>query len=89
MRFGSRAKRREVESTAPSSEQMRRDALDAALTEYERRGFQIESRTTTQAVVVRWPRLSRFPIRLPGTRLVIWADQHAQVETRKIEARRW
>jgi hypothetical protein len=78
-----------VETPETDAQVTRRRALDGSLADYERRGFQIESRTNTQAVVVRWPGISRFRIRHGGTRLVIWVDEHGIVETRQIEARRW
>jgi hypothetical protein len=67
----------------------RRAALDAYLSECESRGFLLESRTDTQAIVVRRSRLARYRRRRGGTRIVVWVDEHGTVETRTIEARRW
>ena len=62
--------RRSAAETAETDEQeARRKALDGSLSDYERRGFQIESRTNTQAVVVRWPGIFHYRIRHPPSDL--------------------
>jgi hypothetical protein len=66
----------------------RRAALQSHLADFEGRGFQVESQTETQAIVVQRSRLERLS-RRRGRRLVIWVDEHGAVETRPIEARRW
>jgi len=66
----------------------RRAALEAYLGDCVSRGFQIESQTNTQAVVVRRGRFERYR-RRGGNRLVVWVDEHGSVESRTIEARRW
>jgi hypothetical protein len=72
-----------------TADERRGAALEAHLADCERRGFRLESRTNTQAIIVRRRRLARFR-RDPGpTRLVIWVDEHGTVETRAIDARRW
>ena len=66
----------------------RRTALDASVSEYEGRGFQLESRTDTQAILVRRSRLERLA-RRHGNRIAIWVDEHGAVEAESIEPRRW
>ena len=63
-------------------------ALEAYLADCESRGFRLESRTNTQAVITRNHRLSRYR-KGRATRLVIWVDEQGTIETREIEARRW
>lgn len=67
---------------------MRRLALEADIADRERGGFQVESRTETQAILVRRSLVERMS-RRPGTRLVVWVDEHGTIDSRKIEARRW
>jgi hypothetical protein len=67
---------------------LRRLALEADIAERQRDGFQVESRTETQAILVRRSLVERVS-RRPGTRLVVWVDEHGAVDSRKIEARRW
>lgn len=74
--------------SSQSAAERRKAALDAHLVDFENLGFQLESRTETQAILVRRPRLARLR-RRAGTRLVIWVDEHGTIETRPIEARRW
>jgi len=74
--------------TVQSAGEQRRAALESHLADFESRGFQIESQTETQAILVRRSRLARFCKR-PGSRLVIWVDEHGAVESQPIEARRW
>ena len=74
--------------TSPNETEKRRAALSAHISDCERGGFQLESRTDTQAILVRRSRLERFSKRA-GERVVIWVDEHGTVEKRAIEARRW
>lgn len=74
-------------SSQPATDN-RKVALEAFLADYESRGFRLESRTDTQAILVRRPRLARLA-RRGGNRIVIWVDEHGAVESRPIEARRW
>jgi hypothetical protein len=67
---------------------MRRTSLDASIAEYQSRGFQLESRTDTQAILVRRSRLERVA-RQNGSRIAIWVDEHGAVEAQPIEPRRW
>lgn len=74
--------------TTPTAGERRKAALDSHLADLETRGFLIESRTETQAILVRRSRLAWLG-RPNGSRLVIWVDEHGAVETRPIDARRW
>lgn len=74
--------------SSQSATDNRKVALEAYLADYESRGFRLESRTDTQAILVRRPRLARLA-RRGGSRIVIWVDEHGVVESRPIEARRW
>ena len=67
---------------------IRRLALEADIAERQRDGFQVESRTETQAILVRRSLVERVS-RRPGTRLVVWVDEHGVIDSRKIVARRW
>ena len=67
---------------------IRRLALEADIAERQRDGFQVESRTETQAILVRRSLVERVS-RRPGPRLVVWVDEHGVIDSRKIEARRW
>ena len=73
---------------AQNDAEKRSAALSAHISDCERDGFHLESRTGTQAVLVRRSRLERFS-RRAGERVVIWVDEHGMVETRAIDARRW
>lgn len=67
-------------------------ALDAYLEDCERRGFEVETRTSAQAVIVRGRRrLLRRPRTTKRTddRIVVWVDEHGVISTRPIEPRRW
>lgn len=67
----------------------RKAALEAYLAGCESQGFRVESRTDTQAVIVRRRRLARYRRGRGSTRVVVWVDEHGTVERRAIEARRW
>jgi len=73
-------------------DETRRVALDTYLADCEQQGFTVETRTSTQAVIVRG---RRGLLRRPRTkkhsddRIVVWVDEHGAVSTRPIEARRW
>lgn len=73
----------------PKAHETRRAVLDAYLADCEGRGFRLESRTETQAVVVRTGRFARYRRGRESSRVVIWVDEHGTVETRSIEPRRW
>ena len=74
--------------TVQAASDRRREALDTHLADFETRGFRIESRTEMQAVIVRRSRLAWLG-RPAGSRLVVWVDEHGDVETQPIDARRW
>jgi hypothetical protein len=73
-------------------DESRRVALDTYLADCEQEGFEVETRTSTQAVIVR---RGRGFLRRPRTkkhnddRIVVWVDEHGAVSTRSIEPRRW
>jgi hypothetical protein len=74
--------------SSQNAPEMRRLALEADIADRVREGFQVESKTETQAILVRRSLVERVS-RRPGTRLVVWVDEHGVIDSRKIEARRW
>jgi hypothetical protein len=76
------------------SETARGDALDAFLTQSAAKGFRIETRTRTQAVIVRRSGALFFMRWLPRNtvgqqRQVVSVDEHGVVSTVSAEPVRW
>ena len=71
----------------------RSGALDAYLARQTERGFHVETRSGTQAVIVRPHRLHFalrwLPHRRGEQRLVVSVDQHGEVSTLAAEPVRW
>ena len=79
--------------TVALANEARSVALDAYLERRATEGFQVETRSDTQAVIVRRPQLYLL-LRLlgrkqAGQRLVVSVDEHGQIEQRAAEPVRW
>jgi hypothetical protein len=73
---------------------IRNEALTAFLEERTGAGYRIETRTATQAIIVRQRRLTFFPLgrfrRGTGdSRLVVSVDSEGAISTIAAEPRRW
>jgi hypothetical protein len=76
--------------TTPLEEEARRDALDSFLTNRLEEGFEIESRTANQAIIVSRSLLAKGLRRRRGARRqVISVDQFGVVTTSPAPPRRW
>jgi hypothetical protein len=73
----------------PTRDEQRTAALDAHVAYCVSRGFELETRTNTQAIIVRRRRFARVRGDDGLTRLVVWVDELGTVESRAIDARRW
>ena len=71
----------------------RETALDSFLDEQAGNGFAVESRTATQAIIVRRGWAARLPGRFLSergtTRQVISVDEHGAITVQAAEPRRW
>ena len=79
--------------TRHARDTLRSDALDAYLAQREADGFQVETRTAVQAVIVRhgrWSAVRRLS-RTGGAdhRLVVSVDEHGEVSAVAAEPLRW